>query len=264
MPVEKGKDRHYLIEEISTEYFIQEHYFVYVIKGIVVLYDGCNYLELRAGDGCIARKNRLGRYYKVKENNELDKIIYPLDEAFLKRFQEKHKPKIAGRRSKETFIQLHKNELLPPYSQSLAPYYSHGQITEAFAELKREELLIILLQSQPELAGVLFDYGIPEKINLEEYMNRNYKFNVSVERFAFLTGRSLSAFKRDFKQIFNETPSHWLVLKRLQEAHFLIEKESKKPSDIYYDLGFETLSHFSFAFKKKFGLTPTALAERSI
>ncbi len=76
------------------------------------------------------------------------------------------------------------------------------KIGEAFADVKREELLLILLHAQPELAGLFFDYRTPEKINLEEFMNRNYQFNVSLERFAYLTGRSLSAFKRDFKQVF--------------------------------------------------------------
>lgn len=159
-------------------------------------------------------------------------------------------------------VRVNKNELLPAYIHSLQPYYNHGKLEDAFADVKREELLIILLQQQPELAGLFFDYGIPQKINIEEFMNSNYKFNVDNERFAYLTGRSISAFKRDFKQIFNETPNRWLVLKRLQEAYFLIDKKSKKPSDIYLDLGFETLSHFSFAFKKQFGLTPTELADR--
>jgi AraC-like DNA-binding protein len=62
-------------------------------------------------------------------------------------------------------------------------------------------------------------------------MNNNYKFNVSIERFALLTGRSLSAFKRDFEKIFNDTPSHWLV---------------------------------QSAFKKLFGLSPSQLARRSL
>ena len=150
----------------------------------------------------------------------------------------------------------------PQFIHSLKQYYNHGIINEPFADVKREELLIILLQNQPELAGVFFDYGIPEKINLEEFMNRNFKFNVSMQRFAYMTGRSLSAFKRDFKTIFNETPGRWLVQKRLEEAYFLIDKKDKKPSDFYLDLGFEALSHFSFAFKKLFGLTPTELIEQ--
>jgi len=69
----------------------------------------------------------------------------------------------------------------------------------------------------------------------------------------------LSVFKRDFKNIFGDTPSHWLIQKRLIEAYFLIDKKGKKPSEIYLDLGFEDLSHFSFVFKKKFGFNSTNL-----
>lgn len=254
-------NRHYIVDEISPEHFIPEHYFVYVSKGIVTGYDGSKYLELKSGECCIARKNRLGRYYKTTENNELDKTILTLDEAFLRKFQEKHKTKATKLTTTETFLLINKNDLLPDYIQSLKPYYDHGKIEGAFADVKREELLIILLQVQPELSGLFFDYGKPQKVDLEKFMNRNYKFNVSVKRFAYLTGRSLSAFKRDFKQIFNDTPNHWLVQKRLQEAHFLIDKKNKKPTEIYLDLGFESLSHFSFAFKKLFGYPPTILSK---
>jgi len=90
-------------------------------------------------------------------------------------------------------------------------------------------------------------------------MQKNYKFNVGIERFAFLTGRSLSAFKRDFKKTFNETPNRWLTRRRLQEARFLIEEKKQRPIDIYLDLGFEDLSHFSFAFKKEFGVPASHL-----
>jgi AraC-like DNA-binding protein len=247
--------------EISSEHFIAEHFVVYIVKGIMNLFDGCEHVVLKSGECCIARKNRLGRFNKIKENNELEKIIIALDETFLKMFQEKHKINKTKFNLADTFIKLKPNKLMPNYINSLKPYYAHGIISEPFSDLKREELLIILLQEQPELAGLFFDYGIPQKINIEEFMNRNFTFNVSVERFAYLTGRSLSAFKRDFKNIFNDTPNRWLVQRRLQEAHFLIAKKHKKPSEIYLDLGFEALPHFSFAFKKRFGIAPTELTE---
>ncbi|PSL25341.1 helix-turn-helix domain-containing protein [Chitinophaga ginsengisoli] len=255
-----GINSTYLIEEISPQHFIDEHYFMYVVKGVVVLYDGNQYQELRSGQSCIARKNRLGRYYKTKEDGELEKVILSLDTSFLKQFYDRHKTTVTKFESTETCIPVNKSELLDDYIRSLQRVYNRGQIRAPFSNVKREELLLILLEQQPELAGLFFDFGIPAKINLEEFMVRNYPFNVSIERFAFLTGRSISAFKRDFRQIFNETPSRWLVLKRLQEAYFLIDQKGMKPSDIYLDLGFETLSHFSFAFKKQFGLTPTALS----
>lgn len=252
---------HFVSKEISPEQFVAEHTFVYIIKGLMHTYDGSKHDTLKAGEGVIARKNRLARYNKEKVEGELEKVFVFFDEPFLKRFQEQFKPRITTFTSTETLIRVEKIDCLPSYIDSLLPHYNRLVIAEPFTDVKRQELLLILLQAQPELAGLLFDYGIPEKINIEEYMNRNFRFNVSVERFAFLTGRSLSAFKRDFKDTFGETPSRWLVQKRLQEAYFLIEKKKQKPSDIYLELGFETLQHFSFAFKKEFGKTLTQLAE---
>lgn len=92
--------------------------------------------------------------------------------------------------------------------------------------MKFEELLIILLKQQPELATFLFDFRIPQKIDLEEFMQKNFTFNVSLNRFAFLTGRSISAFKRDFFTTFHDTPGHWLIQRRLEEAWFLIHEKS--------------------------------------
>jgi AraC-like DNA-binding protein len=43
----------------------------------------------------------------------------------------------------------------------------------------------------------------------------------------------------------------------LEQAYFLIKEKGKKPSDVYLEVGFEDLSHFSFAFKKEFGKAPS-------
>ena len=253
----------YLGPGISPEQFIPEHIFLYLAKGVMFGYDGSRKYTLKPGEYCLLRKNRLARYNKQKENDEYEKVAVIFDELFLKKFQERHSITVAKFTPTETFIRIDENKLITYFVRSLKPYYKgEGKIDETYADVKREELLLILLQSQPQLSGVFFDFGIPEKINLEAFMNRNYKFNVSIERFAYLTGRSLSAFKRDFNRIFNDTPNHWLVKRRLQEAHFLIEKKNKRPVDIYLDLGFEDLSHFSFAFKKQFGLAPTQLAQQ--
>lgn len=248
--------------EIMAEQFIPDHVFVYVAKGAVNCYDGNKTYVLKAGENFIARKNRLARY-KIEDNKDgFEPLIFCFEEAFLKNFQKRHHIVATDFNSADTFINVESTAFISSFVRSLNPYRDgQGKLNEAFEDLKYEELLLILLQNQPALAGVFFDFRAPEKINLEEFMNRNFMFNVSVGRFALLTGRSLSAFKRDFCHIFNQTPSRWLVHRRLQEAYFLIEKNDKKPSDIYLDLGFEDLSHFSFAFKKTFGHTPTELMQ---
>lgn len=248
--------------EISPEHFVPDHVFVYITTGELHAHDGHKSYTLQADEYCLVRKNQLVRYDKEKGKPAFERITLCYEEAFLKAFQEEHQIKISRLSSDDAFVTIPKNKLIPDFIYSLKPYCDEaGRIKEAFAAVKYEELLLILLQNQPELAGILFTYGMPGKVNLEEFMNRNYIFNTSIQHFAFLTGRSLSAFKRDFQKIFRNTPNRWLVQKRLQEAYFLIEKKNKKPVDIYLELGFENLSHFSFAFKNLFGRTPTALAK---
>jgi AraC family transcriptional regulator, exoenzyme S synthesis regulatory protein ExsA len=248
---------------VLNEQFIPDNVFIYLIKGAIRVFDGNKSYSFGAGDACIARKNRLAKYELLDSKDGFEPIIFCFDEPFLQKFQKKTGLKQTHFTSKDTFIEIQKSELIESFIQSIKPYYKGVmQLDEAFEELKYEELLIILLKKQPELTEILFDFRKPGKTDLEDFMMKNYKFNVSLQRFSFLAGRSLSAFKRDFKLIFNDTPSHWLVQKRLEEAFFLIDIKRQKPSDIYLDLGFEDLSHFSFAFKKKFGQTLTELIEK--
>lgn len=249
-----------LIKDILNEQFIPDHVFVYVATGAIRCFDGSKHYLFKTGDYFLARKNRLARY--VIEGDKFNPIIVCMDEAFLRRFQIKHAIEPSQKHvSTDTFISIVRNKLIPKYIDSLQPYYDQkDKIDQLFEDVKNEELLLILLRNQPELSRVFFNFNKPEKIDLEEFMNRNFRFNVRIEKFAYLTGRSLSAFKRDFNSVFNDAPNQWLIKRRLDEAHFLIGEEHKKPSEIYLDLGFQDLSHFSFAFKRQFGLTPTELS----
>lgn len=247
---------------ISEEQFIPEHFFLYLIAGSMAVYDGNKELKIKAGDYGLARRNYLAKYNKTPINDRFEKIVIVFDQPFLKACQDEYQFYIDKESSPDAIIKIDKNPLIESFIKSLDPYFNkEGKIEKDFHNIKRKELLLILLKQKPALKNIFFDFGKPEKLDLQEYMNRNYRFNVPLERFAFLTGRSLSAFKRDFQQTFNDTPGNWLMQKRLREAHFQINKKGKKPSDIYLELGFEDLSHFSFAFKKLFGHSPTSLTD---
>lgn len=252
----------YIGPEISPEQFIAEHFFLYIVKGRIHGYDGHRTATLNAGEYVLVRKNHLARYNKERINGEFEKVVIILDEAFLKGHQDSYDVNRSAMKPEAAFVPLVHDDRVPAFMDSLLPYYDgFGKIDQQVADVKRKELLDLLLQMKPDLVNVLFDFGRPEKIDLEAFMNRNYKFNASIERFAYLTGRSRSAFKRDFHQLFQETPNRWLVRKRLKEAYFLITKKQQKPSAIYLDLGFEDFSHFSYSFKKAFGQTASKLLE---
>ena len=67
---------------------------------------------------------------------------------------------------------------------------------------------------------------------------------------------SESSFKRVFKKHFQSSPGKWFREKRLEHSAFLLRNKSKRPSDIYQEIGYENLSNFTQAFKIKFGVTP--------
>ncbi len=81
-----------------------------------------------------------------------------------------------------------------------------------------------------------------------------------MEDLAHYTGRSLATFKRDFKKISDLTPEKWLIRKRLEVAYNLMKEGGNKVVDVYTKVGFRNQSHFSAAFKKQYGIAPTAVA----
>src|SRR5690606_9841048 len=226
-------------------------------------YDGNKEYRMVPGDYSIARKNHLIRYTKYKDDGQFEKVIITFDEPFLRRFMQRHDQSAQAADTIDSFLPVPKNALIDNYMHSLAPYYNGStELDSTFADINREELLLILLRINPGLANIFFTFGIPEKIDLESFMLRNFRFNVTLERFAFMTGRSLSGFKRDFRKVFGTTPGNWLREKRLEEAYFRLSRQKQRPSDVYLEVGFEDFSHFSYQFRKTYGKTPSEVAGR--
>jgi AraC family transcriptional regulator, exoenzyme S synthesis regulatory protein ExsA len=151
--------------------------------------------------------------------------------------------------------------LLESCLASLIPYFEvEGRFPEDLAQLKITEAITVLRTIDPGIDSVLANFEDPHKAELVSFMEKNYMFNMPLEKFGYLTGRSLTTFKRDFKKAFNTTPQKWLTQKRLELAHYELSEKRRKPVEVCYEIGFENLSHFSYAFKKRFGYAPTTLA----
>lgn len=231
-----------------------------VISGQMELNDGVHRKVFRSGDVYLVRRNQLVKFLKKPgEESEFKSLSIRFDDEMLKKMSTDENFVLHGRMKSPAFIELSGIQHLKYFMESLLQYQDLLENkSPELALLKQKEALILLFGHDPLLKNILYDVSAPYKIDLEGFMLRNYHFNVKLDRFAYLTGRSLAAFKRDFEKIFGTAPRKWLLEKRLQEAHYLLEK-GKKSSDIYLDLGFEDLSHFSYAFKKQYGLPPSRL-----
>jgi len=87
-------------------------------------------------------------------------------------------------------------------------------------------------------------------------MEDNYLSNLKISDYATLTGRSDSSFNRDFKRLFGTTPKKWLITKRLSKSHKLLRNTNLNVTQIAMEVGYENVSHFIEAYKKRYGMTP--------
>ncbi|WBV61872.1 AraC family transcriptional regulator [Chryseobacterium camelliae] len=243
------------------EHFVSDHVLSYQISGNLLLNDGCNDYVAESGSIRFLRRNQLLKFTKQPPpDREFKSLSIYLNQQTLKNFSIEYNLISERKEYNNPLCLLNDSPELQNYMNSLLFYYDLGKLSDArLVDLKIKEGLILLLQEKPELKNILFDFNEPGKIDIEAFMNKNFHFNVNLDRFAYLTGRSLATFKRDFEKIFGITPGKWLVQKRLQEAHYLILEKGKMASEIYLDLGFEDLSHFSFAFKKHYGESPSKI-----
>jgi AraC-like DNA-binding protein len=81
-------------------------------------------------------------------------------------------------------------------------------------------------------------------------------YNLKLEEFACLSGRSITSFKKDFIQTFNCTPGKWLLKRRLEHAKYLLEVTDKNINELVFETGFENVSHFIRVFRQLYGITP--------
>ena len=240
--------------------FFEHSILVLQVSGHFALETSSGRISMRTGEMLLIRKNQLGEITKMPlPDEDYQTIVICLQEDLVRKIALEEQIEIRQKYTGRPNILIPGNDFLHGYFQSVIPYVrnSEKKIATALALLKVKEGVQLLLHAMPELKEFLFDFSEPYKIDLEKFMLSNFHFNVPVEKFAQLTGRSLAGFKRDFQKTFGGSPRQWLQEKRLTEARHLIEKKNKKSSEIYLDLGFESLSHFSHSFKKKFGKAPT-------
>lgn len=253
-------------KEKWCEEMVSEHMLVYLCSGEMELVAPEKKYNLKKGDAFFVKRNHLVRKIKrPSPNGEPFKGLFlQLKRPFLKRILTEYRitipPVSDAKITEHNYVMLEKHPFLNGLFSSLEQYFDAQQYpSKELMESKLKEAVFALLQLNPDLGQILFDFAEPWKINLEDFMNKSYMCNLSIEEFAHYTGRSLSSFKKDFAQIFHLTPSRWIVKRRLEEAKCLMEKLGKKPADVYLEVGFKNLSHFSTAFKKEFGFSPSAM-----
>jgi AraC family transcriptional regulator, exoenzyme S synthesis regulatory protein ExsA len=249
----------------TYEQFVPETVLAYQISGQTKIYHQKGELILEEGQILLARGNQFAKCVKMPaRDREYRCISVLLTTGRLRKFSVDHEMVCEDKYDGKKNIRLESNPLLHGYFLSVLPYMEElKNVSENLMFIKVNEAIELILNLHPHLKSFLFNLANPQKEDLEAFMLKNFHYNASIEHFARLSGRSLTGFKRDFIAVFKTSPRSWLKNKRLSEALYLIKQKSRKPQDIYLDLGFENLSHFYTSFKQKFGMTPAQINSKN-
>lgn len=95
-----------------------------------------------------------------------------------------------------------------------------------------------------------------------EYILDKLENPPSLSELSRIVGINEYKLKRGFKEMFGSTVFGYLSDARLEIAKNEIIQRNKSVSEIALDLGYSSVQHFSFSFKKKFGFSPSSLESK--
>ena len=243
------------------------NYVVYVVEGRKIWHTAHGSYDLKKGDCAFIRK---GAYVieQFFEANGCFIIFFMPDEFIRESLQHSSLPIPNTGHSNNTVLPIENNTMVQSFFQSITSYfYDLRDPDMALLELKFRELVLTIAGNKANSELIAYLHSLlkqPHFISLQQVMVENFCYNLKLEEFARLSARSLSAFKRDFMNIYGITPGKWLKEKRLTFAHHLITNLGKSVRDAAFESGFENPSHFSRAFRKHFGTTPAAVKQQPV
>lgn len=242
--------------EVKGIGYTTQHEILHVVSGKCTLIIGGKTVRLNDGQSILIPKHTLLEYHKT--GSPYQSLLFFLRDEFILEFLQNHPFKRPWQQIRTPFVVFEGNEMLNAAFLSMRPYIRNASGTgrELF-KVKTYELLLHLANNTESLPDFLSNMAKPSKIDLKLFMEKMYGKKIDLQELSALSGRSLSSFKREFKQIFGTSPSKWIKEKRLRLARELIIHTGQRPTEVYLDVGFEDYSHFSKSYKSYFGYLPS-------
>ena len=244
----------------KNEIFFEEHAVIYVLEGEKRFRSPTQEVFIQKGDVFFVRRG----YFLMSESihESYKSLVFFSDEKLLKEFVAQNIGIFPEEPTQEMPLEgavMATDEKFAKFVESIFPYFkSNTRYLTQFLKLKLQELLLHLMEVDPtgQLKDLLFSLYRGQKTELRFLMQNYYLKPLRLDELARLSGRSLSAFKRDFQEEFHQSPAAWIRQKRLTHAAFLLRNSNRNIAEIAEEIGYESTSHFIKAFKSVYGETP--------
>src|ERR1044072_667420 len=218
------QDKYFKFELLSGD-----HTFGYLISGEVKVIIADQTHILKPGDTWFCPRNQLATFIKyAKDGQSYRSVTISLRTERLKDYYTRHEVRPEPRQN--CGIKYYdKHPLLDSFFGSLLPYFEMEEgIPPEIVAVKMEEAITVLRILDPSVDRCLANFSEPGKIDLADFMEKNFMFNMPLQKFAYFTGRSLTTFKTDFKKAFDLSPQRWLTQKRLELGAYALREQKQK------------------------------------
>lgn len=246
-------------DEAAVKVWSKYNYFLYVVKGKKIWESSREKYCVEQGEAIFVKKgaNIIHQFF---EEGFCSLMIFVPDHFISNVILENAGPvPKCTAYNMDSVMRLHQDAVLSAYFLSVLSHLSkEEQPPGNLLEIKFKELILDLMLSphNASLCNYFKSLCDRSKTSLQEIMESNFVYNMKLEEFAYLCGRSLSAYKKDFISTFNCAPGKWLLKRRLEHAKYLLQLTDKNVNELAFETGFENTSHFIRTFKKTFGVTP--------
>ncbi len=246
-------------DQSAVKVWSKYNYFLYVVRGKKIWQSSRAKYCVQEGQAIFVKKgaNIIHQFF---EEGFCSLMIFVPDDFISNVIKESSAPiPKCTVENTDTVIHLYLDEVLSAYFPSVLSYFAKQNSPPGnLLEIKFKELILDLLSSphNESLCSYFKSLCDRGKTSIREIMESNFIYNMKMEEFAYLSGRSMTSFKKDFRNTFNCTPGKWLLKRRLEHAKYLLEVTDKNVNELVFDTGFENASHFIRVFKQAYGLAP--------
>ena len=241
-------------------FFLEQHLLYVVLGGSVRLTCGRQSWTVSKNEMILLRRAQSVSYEKQgsEETGLFESQLFAINDELLKDFLTSQQVQIPQMTEEYGTLVSPMSDRLVAYCWSLAPYFNDpSQVNLGLIRLKVMELLYNVMDCSKNIFRQMLQLRQPVKTDIHRVVEENYTSPISLDELAYLSGRSLSSFKREFQDIYGEPPARWIREKRLSKAHEMLRSSNLSVSDVAYSLGFENPTHFSRIFKQQYGYAPS-------
>lgn len=246
-------------ELIGREAYVSNHVVSIVLAGEqrIGTYEE-SVFRVRAGELVFLPR---GVYYVTDlkpENGNFQSLLFYFDDStihdFLARTQVQRVDKGAG----DDHLKFPQSPAVKVFTEALMTVFGTTPMGNQFLRLKTLELLHLINAATTDavFTRFLFRLTLPQKRNIKAFMERNYDKPLKIEDYAYLTGRSETTFRRDFKAYFDTTPQRWIKDRRIEKAIDLLSDRELPVAQLSHEVGYDNTSYFIRKFKQRTGASP--------